>query len=753
MASESPPKWHKTACILCECNCGIEVQLGGEKGRRFTRIRGDKAHPGSKGYACEKANRLDHYQNGSDRVTKPLRRREDGSFEEISWEVAIREVAGRLSAIRDEHGGEAIFYQGGGGQGNHLPGAYSGPTLSALGSKFKSNPLAQEKTGEMWVNGKMFGCVTRADFDRCDVAVFIGKNPWHSHGIPHARVTLREIAKDPSRKMIVIDPRVSETAEMADVHLDPNPGCDAWLLSAMIAVVLQEGLADSAFLDAHTHGGETVWPHFEALDVADYCHKAGVSEPKVREAARIIARAARAAFAEDLGVQMNRHSTLVSYLHRLLCLVTGHFGGAGKVIAPRPFQLLTRSIAASGVSRKQRVSPVAGAKIIGGLVPCNVVAEEILSDHPDRYRAMIVEASNPAHSYADSPSFRAACEKLDLLVVIDVALTETAQCADYVLPTSTQYEKAEATFFNFEYPDNVFYLRKPLLEPIHDVLPEAEIHARLLEALGVMPEDTIAALREALDEGRDAFTNYFIQDVLPKPELMRLAPVLLYRTLGQTLGDAASGAVIWGIALMLALDDAETVRRAGFEGEGLELGNALFDAIIESPTGVVFSRSVDADNWERVRGGRVELAIPELLDLVDTLVSEEPLRATSEFPLILSAGERRSFTANTIYRDPSWRKKDLEGALRISEQDAGKLGLATGDVASLSTKAGNAKVLVEVVNGARAGHIALPNGYGLTNEDGGVVGVPPNELTSADDRDPIAGTPWHKSVPARLEAT
>jgi len=121
-----------SACILCECNCGLEIELGGPDGRRLVRLRGDKRHPASRGYACEKPHRLDHYQNGRDRVTTPLRRRPDGSFEPIDWDTAIREVAARLAAVRDAHGGESIFYYGGGGQGNHLPGAYSAATRRAL---------------------------------------------------------------------------------------------------------------------------------------------------------------------------------------------------------------------------------------------------------------------------------------------------------------------------------------------------------------------------------------------------------------------------------------------------------------------------------------------------------------------------------------------------------------------------------------------------------------------------------------------
>jgi anaerobic selenocysteine-containing dehydrogenase len=175
--SATTREWKPTACILCECNCGLEVELGGEGGRHLVRVRGDKRHPSSHGYACEKPHRLDHYQHGRDRVTSPLRRKKDGTFEAIGWDVAIREVAARLAAVREAHGGDAIFYYGGGGQGNHLPGAYSTATRRALGSRYRSSALAQEKTGEFWVCQRMMGTITRADFEHCDVALFLGKNP------------------------------------------------------------------------------------------------------------------------------------------------------------------------------------------------------------------------------------------------------------------------------------------------------------------------------------------------------------------------------------------------------------------------------------------------------------------------------------------------------------------------------------------------------------------------------------------------
>jgi anaerobic selenocysteine-containing dehydrogenase len=245
-------EWKQTACILCSINCGIEVTLDG---RRLDRVRGDKRHPLSQGYACEKPHRLDHYQNGRDRLTTPLRRRADGSFEAIDWDTAIREVAGRLVQIRDTHGGDKILYYGGGGQGNHLCGAYGSATRAAMGSTYASNALAQEKTGEFWVDGQLYGkprCHTTGDFEHAEVAVFIGKNPWHSHGFPRARSVLKEIARDPGRALVVIDPRRSETAAMADFHLQVRPGTDAFCLGALLAVLVEEDLIDHEFVRART---------------------------------------------------------------------------------------------------------------------------------------------------------------------------------------------------------------------------------------------------------------------------------------------------------------------------------------------------------------------------------------------------------------------------------------------------------------------------------------------------------------------
>jgi anaerobic selenocysteine-containing dehydrogenase len=743
--------WQPTACILCECNCGIEVRLDG---RRFERIRGDKAHPASEGYTCEKALRLDHYQNGRHRLTSPLRRRPDGTFEEIDWDTAIAEVAERFAAVRDQWGGSSIFYYGGGGQGNHLGGAYASAVRAALGSRYRSNALAQEKTGEFWVNAKMLGTHVRADFEHAEVALFVGKNPWQSHGFPRARTTLKEIARDPARSIIVIDPRRTETADLADIHLQVRPGTDAWCLAALGAVLVQEGLLDKGWLAEHATGVDEVVARLADIPVEAYCEVANVDQGLVRAAARRIASAESVAVFEDLGIQMAPNSTLSSYLEKLVWLLTGNFAKEGAVYAPSSLvNLAGAGLSGSGSSK---TSPVAGARIISGLVPCNVIAEEILTDHPDRYRAMLVESANPAHSLADSQRMREALDALDFLVVIDVALTETGRLADYVLPAASQFEKWEATFFNFDFPDNVFHLRRPVLDPLPGTLTEPEIHARLCEALGAVTEDDLAPLRAAAEEGRAAFADAFFAATAARPELGRLAPVLLYRTLGPTLPDgAAAAAVMWGAAHKCALENPGSVRRAGFTGEGLEPGEQLFDAIVSSPSGVVFTVDSPEDSWRRVRtdDGKVHLAVPEMLDDLDRL--QAPAGPDPAFPFVLSAGERRSFTANTIFRDPAWRKRDAGGALRMSPADSDRLGVAAGDRVRITTKRGSVEASVEVTDIMQPGHVSLPNGLGLDEraEDGQVIrtGAPPNDLTASEDRDWLAGTPWHKHVPARIE--
>jgi len=200
----------------------------------------------------------------------------------------------------------------------------------------------------------------------------------------------------------------------------------------------------------------------------------------------------------------------------------------------------------------------------------------------------------------------------------------------------------------------------------------------------------------------------------------------------------------------------DSVRRAGF-GEGFEAGENLFDAIVAGPSGVVFAVDDYDETLRRIQtdDGRVKLNIAELLGELEALRTEVPPGDDPAWPFMLSAGERRSFTANTIIRDPSWRKIDADSALRVSPSDAARIGVVDGGQARLTTKRASAIVAVAVDEAMAAGHLALPNGLGLDHLEGAQrirTGVGPNEFTASEDRDPWVGTPWHKSIPARLEA-
>src|SRR5215472_11003384 len=361
---------------------------------------------------------------------------------------------------------------------------------------FSSNALAQEKTGEFWVDHKLFGTGMSGSYQQAEVAVFVGKNPWQSHGFQRARPILRDMAADPNRALIVIDPRRTETAEMADYHLRVRPGTDAFCLAAILGVLVQEDLVNHDFIHERAENSAELFAALREVPVAAYCGRAGVREELVRQVARRIARASSVSLYEDLGIEQAPHSTLNSYLEKLIFSLTGNLGKAGAMNAGTTLTGLF-----SG-SLSSATSPVGGHRIIGGMIPANVIPDEILTDHPKRFRAMLIEAENPAHSVADSARMREALRALEFVVVVDVAMTETAREAHYVLPSSSQYEKWEATFFGAAFHNekefgNTFTLRDPVLDPLPGTLPEGEIHRRLVRALGAMTDDDVAPLRAA----------------------------------------------------------------------------------------------------------------------------------------------------------------------------------------------------------------------------------------------------------------
>lgn len=743
-------QWHKTACSLCYVNCGLEVQTDG---RAITRVRGDKDNPRTAGYLCQKAQRLTWYGNHDDRLTTPLRRRPDGTHEPVSWETALGEIAAKLHQVREADLAErrpgSFAYVGGGGQGNHSGGGYGHALMKWMNATRLFGALSQEKTGDFWVNGKMFGgqtCHTAEGVEECDLLVVIGCNPWLAHGFNRARNVVNEIKNDPARKMIVLDPRRTETAAVADVHLPLKPGTDAYLLGAILALVLERGGADERFLREHTDGFDQVAAALRAIPVDDWIAHAEVERADVEHAVDLILRAKAMTVRVELGIQQGRNSTLNSYLEKLLYLVTGNFG------RPGTNALHSWLIPLWSESAGQR-SEITGFEYIGGYQPLNTLAEEILADHPNRVRVLWVDSSNPANTAADTASVERAIAECELSVVIDIAYTETAALADYVLPAASQHEKWEWTFFDFEWPTNYFHLRRPLAEPLPGTLVEAEIYARLFEALGALPDETtLAQLTEVARSDRPSLLKHAGPVLRENPAL---APVLLYRTLGPALPDgAAPAAVLWAGCHRAAQLMTVAVQRAlDSELAPPALGEELFDRILAAPSGIAFSRHEYDEVWNLMRAEHIQLAVPELLDWLADLAPGRD--RDPAYPLSLVNGQRRKHNANQILRPPAWRKTDVDGALRARTDELAAIGAADGDWVAVVSKTGRIVVRAEIDDSLRRGQVALPHGFGMSVPDGrgGRVTNGPriNLITDAADRDPIAGTPHHKDVPVRLE--
>lgn len=750
-----------TACILCNQNCGILVEQ--DQAGAYTKILGDKAHPVSEGYLCQKATRLNYYQHQV-RLSSPLRKKADGSFEEISWDTAIKEIAAKLVHIRDTHGGTSIAYAGGGGQGNHIGGVFGSALRTACDTSYIYSALAQEKTGNFWVNGHLFG---RQNTNYCEpvgeaaYVMILGANPLQAHGIPKARPTVNEVARNKEKTLVVVDVRQTETAKKADIFLQVKSGKDAFMLAAMLGHIVQNGLENKEFLAEHTVGFDQVRPHLESIPVSAYAEKSGIPEAKIIEVAEGIVQAKTFALRSDLGIEQSHNSTLNAYLARLLFLITGHFGREGtNCLHTALFPLIghSKEPEAGGLTTQ-----VTGMKGIGKLFPPNILPQEIDTDHPKRLRAVIVDSANPVATYANTSAQRKAFEKLELSVVIDVAMTETAQAAQYVLPAQSQFEKMEATFFNLEFPKNFFHLRHPISPPLPNTLDEPEIVHRLVSEMGEMPHSFPLLYQIARLDRRFPLLRLFptamALAVKLKPQWKKYQLLILKETLGKAMpySHAKPAAFLWTACHMYVRKYEKQVRRLGFSETGYALAEALFQKVLHSKSGTLISEHTYEESWELIRhkDKKVHLAIPKLLEWLDKLpqTAGQEVKRARKYPFNLLAGERRSYNANSVMRNPEWRKKDMEGALKINPADAEAYEIAPGDWVKVSSPSGQIKIKTWITEEVPTGLLSMPHGFGFSYPDHGeaTTGALANMLTGTEDCDPLAKTPYHKNVRVKLE--
>lgn len=743
--------WKKTSCIMCGVCCGLEVNV---EDNRIVKVRPDKDSPISEGYFCRKGLNIAYHQHNADRLLYPLKKIGD-TFERISWDQAIGEIAEKLKNILAGHGPRSLASVGGGGEFNFYPARYLAGFVQALGSRYQYSSANQEFSGRYWAHGLTLGSQMLElvpDYENADLLMAVGWNGMMSHHIPQARRVFTRFSKDPDKLLVVIDPRRSETAKIADIHLALRPGTDALLIKSMIAIILKEGMHRQAYIDEHVHGFEEIRGWFADFEVNAALKTCELEYDQVFRVCQEFARQ-QSCLRDDLGILMNRHSALVSYLLVVLLAICGRIG------VPGGDYLAGGRMTSDPKDPKTWWTVATRIPAIGGMFPPNVMPEEIVNDHPDRLRAAFVLAANPLRSYADTTAYEEAFGRLDLLVVAEIAMTETARLAHYVLPCRSTYEswspgdavipsKTERGVLNV-----ISRVRQPVVEVEGEQKEAGEIFTLLADAMGLLPV-LPESLYQAAGSGnlrtyRDALIGYFMEH----PEDMRKAPFIAAKTLGSAIGSAHLAGYAAGLLQRSPAKQAEAAR-VGFDA-GPDQGLVLYEAMLNHPEGMVVGVQDMGKNLGRLatKDGRIRLDVAEVEDWVkgiDPGEEEKRLEANGTFPLILMAGRHMDMNANTGMRNPAWNEGRRPCTLAMNPADAEKFGFADGQMVKVITEAGEETIEVEVTEDARKGQVIIPHGFGLVY-DGVKYGANVNRLTKNTNRD-FVGTPMHRFVPCRVEA-
>ena len=739
---------HITGCVLCAQNCGLTVEV---ENNRIVKVTPDKSNVRSEGYFCRKGMNIAYHQHNADRLKYPLKKVGD-KFERISWDQAIDEIAEKLKSIVGQYGPRSFAYMGGGGQGCHFEAAFGVRLLRGIGSQYHYSALAQEFAGAFWVCGRTHGrqyLHDQPNVDKTDLLLVFGWNGMQSHQIPQAPRQLQRLSKDPDKLLIVVDPRLSETAKIADMHLPIRPGTDALLIKAMISIILKEGWENKAYMDKHTSGFEQVKSLFQNFDTRAAVQTCQLDFDQIREVARLYATR-KSSLRYDLGIFMGRHSGLSSYLIVILQAICGRLGvEGGNVMNGHMMPIGSHT---DERNPKNWRTMATNSFPVCGTFPPNVMPEEIMSNHPERLRAVLVAGSNPLRSYAETTAYEKAFKHLDLLVTAEIAMTETAALSHYVLPSRSGYESWDGTFFPITYPGIFFQMRRPIIEPEGEPLELGEIHLRIADKMGLIPPIP-DSLYQAAEQSHAAFANALMEYAMTEPKALKSMPFVLGKTLGKVMGSVHLAA-LWGMLQVAPKSFHEDAARAGFK-PGAALGEEIFQQIMDRPEGIWVGKVDPENNLSSIKtdDGKICLHIPELLDelkSVDAVREEAALVMPRQYPLILMAGRHISTNANTLMRDPGWNEGKRVCTVAMHPADAEALKLKDGQQVRVTTEAGSEEIGLEVTDTAKQGHVVIPHGFGMVY-NGKKYGANVNRLTKNTHRDQF-GTPIHRFVPCRVEA-
>ncbi|MGW6971048.1 molybdopterin oxidoreductase family protein [Streptomyces sp. NPDC054952] len=727
------PRTALRICPLCEATCGLTLTI---EGTTVTGARGDRDDVFSRGFICPKGAAFGALDGDPDRLRTPLVRR-DGRLREASWEEAYEVIAAAVPALVREHGAQSVGVVLGNPNVHTMAGALYPPLLlKALGTRNLFTASTLDQMPKHVSSGLLFGdpfAIPVPDLDRTDFLLLLGANPVESNGslctAPDFPGRLKAL-RARGGTLVVVDPRRTRTAALADRHLAPRPGSDALLLAALAHTLLAEGLATPGTPGEWTEGlGELAdaLARFTPEAVAPACDLTG---DEIRSLARELAAAPTAAVYGRIGSCTAEYGTLASWLVDVLNILTGNLDRPGGALfplsatdrAPRPAR------PGKGFDLGRWHSRVSGHPEAKGELPTAALAEEIETPGVGRIRALIAIAANPVLSAPDGRRLDAALAGLDFMISVDPYLNETSRHAHVVLPPPPPSQSAHFDFaFNAFAVHNQARYSPPAVPLEEGRMDECEVHARLILAVSGLH----GASPDVLDDRVIADT--LAREVAdPHSPLFGADPQREARALTGSTGPERR------LDMMLRLGPYDlTLDELRKRPHGIDLG-----PLSPRLPGVL-----------KTRTGRIEL-------LPDPIAAELPrLRAAlAERPAALVLVGRRHLRSNNswLHNVPALVGGSNRCTLHVHPQDADRLGLTDGGRARITADGGSLEVPVEITDAVRTGVVSLPHGWGHDRAGSrlsvarAVPGANVNQLLDGSRLDPLSGTAVLNGFPVEL---
>jgi anaerobic selenocysteine-containing dehydrogenase len=735
VASEST---HYRICPICEACCGLQIRMADGK---VQSIRGDEADPFSAGYICPKGVAVKDLHEDPDRLRTPMIKR-DGRFVPATWDEAFAEIDKHLPRIMAEHGRDAVAFTLG-NPSSHKYGLllYTARLLKAVGSKNIFSASTLDQMPKQLSSGLMFGTwlsIPVPDIERCEFLLMLGANPMASNGslwtVPDFRGKAKAM-RARGGKLVVIDPRRTETAEIADAHHFIRPGADAFLLLGMVHTLFDENLVKLGRLAEHLVGVDAIQAavkDFAPERMADRC---GIPAVTIRELARTLARTERAAVYGRIGTCVQTFGTLNSWLVDVLNVLTGHLDEPGGAMFTKAAAFAPNTAGKPGSGRgivtgrwKSRVS---GAPEVFGEIPMNCMAEEIETAGPGQVKALISIASNPVLSAPNGPRLAAALDKLEFMVSMDIYINETSRHADVILPGVSPLEEShyDVPFPQFSFRNHARY-SAPVLPVPAGQQPEWQTMLKLV------------AIARGLGAGADVLTldDELIADDVRKqagPQADAVIAALAGRRGPERLLDLSLRAGPYG------------------DGFGTRPGGLTLDKVKAAPSGLdLGALTPRIPEMLRTPSGKVELAPQMLLDDLKRAAADLA-RPVDDIVII---GRRHVRSNNSwMHNLPLLAKGPNRCTALIHPSDASRLGLTDGGAARIQGRSGHhIEAQVQVSDEMMPGVISVPHGWGhdLPHAQLALAAERPGANLNAvlDDRllDPLSGNAVLGGVPVAV---